>query len=108
LASTGTDVRFTYRQQLEVAQQLLKLHVSLLESLVEQNYLCNIHCLSNKNLQLLIGAAVYEIGSYVVMSLCDIGEKLQVNGNMDRRVEKFRGTTALIHFFSFYFRTSYS
>jgi hypothetical protein len=86
LASTGTDIRFTYRQQLEVTQQLLKLHVSLLENLMEQNYLCNMYCLSNNNLQLLMGAATYEIGSYAVMSMYDIGEKLQLNNNMDRRL----------------------
>ena len=101
LANTGTDIRFTYRQQLEVTQQLLKLHVSLLESLMEQNYLCNVHCVSNNNLQLLIEAAAYEIGSYAVMSVCEIGDKLQVNSYMDRRVEKFIWNTALIHFFLF-------
>jgi hypothetical protein len=78
----------TYRQQLDVAQQLLKLHVALLESLMEQIYLCNMNCLSNNNLQLLIGAAGYEIGSYAVMSVCDIGEKLQWNNNIYRRVER--------------------
>jgi len=43
---------------------------------MQPNYLCNMYCLSNNNLQLLIGAAAYEIGSYAVMSVCDIGEKL--------------------------------
>ena len=49
----------------------------------------------------MIGAAGYEIGSYSVMSVCDIGQKLQVNSNMDRRVEIFRWNTALIKFFFF-------
>lgn len=88
-------IRFTYRKQLDVTQQLLKLHVSLLESLMEWNYLCNMNCLSNNNLQLLIGAAAYEIGSYAVMSVCDIGQKLQLNKNIVK-VEKFRWNTALI------------
>lgn len=65
---------------------------------MEQNCLCNMHCLPNNTLQLLIGAAAYEIGSYAAMSLCDFREKLQVNSNMDRRVEKFRSNTALIQF----------
>jgi hypothetical protein len=75
---------------LEVTQQLLKLHVSLLESLMQPDYLCNMYRLSNDSLQLLIGAAAYEIGNCAVMSMCDIGEKLRVNNNMDRRAEKFR------------------
>jgi hypothetical protein len=90
-------VRVAYRQQLEVTQQVLKLHVALLESLMEQSYLCNMICLSNNNLQLLTGVAVYGIGSYAMMSMCDdIGEKLQVISNMDRRVEKLCWNTALI------------
>jgi hypothetical protein len=76
LASTETDIRVAYRQQLEVTQQVLKLHVSLLESLMEQNYLCNMICLSNNNLLLSIAVAIYETGIYAMMSVCDdIGEK---------------------------------
>lgn len=90
MASTGADIRVAYIQQLEVTEQVLKLHVSLLESLMEQNYLYNMICLSTNNLQLLIGVAVYEIGSYAMMSMCDgIEEKLQVISNLDRRVKKF-------------------
>lgn len=63
------------------------------------------NCLSNNNLQFLTGAAAYESGSYAVMPMCDMGEKLQLNSDIDRRVEKFRWNTPLIHF---YFRTSYS
>ena len=58
------------------------------------------NCLSNNNLQLLIGAAASEIGNYAIVSMCDDnGHKLQVNSSMDRRVEKFRWNTTWIHFF---------
>jgi len=70
---------------------------------MEQNYLCNMNCLFNNKLQLLIGAAAYEIGSYAGMSGCDIGHKLQVNSN----IEELRNSDGTQHKFSlfFYFHT---
>lgn len=67
------------------------------------------NCLSNNNLQLLIGAAASEFGSYAIVSVCDDnGQKLQVNSSMDRRIVKLRWNTAWIQFFFFNFHTIYS